>query len=275
MNSKIKYIKKNFDQVIIVSTLAKLTYNNLNSLNVDEALILKSLKRANPQLENKNLDAISEYLQELDEDQLLGLSNNVKGILHEIQFIEIENNDGDNITASLFTDSNHPDTDVVLTNNDNGEVFEVQLKATDSSSYVNDWIDNHQNGEILITDELAEKMELETSGISNDELTADVNEFIEKIIELDDNNDFWDYMPELPAISIAITGFYLFKKYKDNEISYEVLKSKFIRLTGMKIAKFAIISGLMLIPVVNVIIGAGILYNLLNNAGKIANKYVP
>ncbi len=275
MSSKIKYIKKNFDQILIVSTLAKLTYNNLNSLNEDETLILKSLKRANPQLENKNLDEISDYLQELDEDQLLGLSNNVKGILHEIQFVEIENNDGDNITASLFTDTNHKDTDVVLTNSDTGEIFEVQLKVTDSSSYVNDWIENHQNGEILITDELAEKMGLETSGISNVELTTDVNEFVEKIIELDEGNEFWDYIPELPAISIAISGFHLFKKYKDNEISFEVLKSKFIKLTGMKMAKFMFIAGLMMIPVINVIVGAGILYNLLNNAGKLANKYVP
>ena len=33
------------------------------------------------------------YIVEMDEDQLLGLSNNIKGILHEIQFVEIENND--------------------------------------------------------------------------------------------------------------------------------------------------------------------------------------
>jgi len=275
MNSKIKYIKKNFDQILIVSTLAKITFNNLSSLNNDETLILKALKRANPNLEGKSLDEISDYLQGLDEDQLLGLNNNVKGILHEIQFVEIENNDGDNITASLFTDTYHKDTDVVLTNNDTGEMFEVQLKATDSSSYVNDWIDNHENGEILITEELAEKMELETSGSSNNELTTDVNNFVEKIVELDESDELWDYIPELPAITIAISGFYLFKKYKNNEISFTELKWKFVKLTGMKIAKFTFIAGLMMIPVINVIIGAGLLYNLLYKTGTFANKHVP
>ena len=136
MSSKIKYIKKNIDQFLIVSTLAKITFNNINSLSNDETLILKSLKRANPNLEGKDLDEISEYLRGLDEDQLLGLSNNVKGILHEIQFVEIENNDGDNITASLFTDTNHKDTDVVLTNNATGEVFEVHFTFGDSCRFL-------------------------------------------------------------------------------------------------------------------------------------------
>jgi len=275
MNSKIKYIKKNFDQILIVSTLAKITYNNLTSLNNDETLILKALKRANPNLEGKSLDEISDYLQGLDEDQLLGLNNNVKGILHEIQFVEIENNDGDNITASLFTDTNHKDTDVVLTNNDTGEIFEVQLKATDSTSYVNDWINSHENGEILITEELAEKMDLETSGLSNNELTTDVNNFVDKIVELEESDELWDYIPELPAITIAISGFYLFKKYKNNEISFSELKWKFVKLTGMKIAKFTLIAGLMMIPVINVIVGTALLYNLLYKTGTIANKYVP
>jgi hypothetical protein len=275
MNSKIKYIKKNFDQILIVSTLAKITYNNLTSLNNDETLILKALKRANPNLEGKGLDEISDYLQGLDEDQLLGLNNNVKGILHEIQFVEIENNDGDNITASLFTDTNHKDTDVVLTNNDTGEIFEVQLKATDSSSYVNDWINSHENGEILITEELAEKMDLETSGLSNNELTTDVNNFVDKIVELDESDELWDYIPELPAITIAISGFYLFKKYKNSEISFSELKWKFVKLTGMKIAKFTLIAGLMMIPLINVFVGAALLYNLLYKTGTLANKYVP
>lgn len=275
MNSKIKYVKKNFDQILIVSTLAKITYNNLTSLNNDETLILKALKRTNPNLEGKSLDEISDYLQGLDEDQLLGLNNNVKGILHEIQFVEIENNDGDNITASLFTDTNHKDTDVVLTNNDTGEIFEVQLKATDSTSYVNDWINSHESGEVLITEELAEKMDLETSGLSNDELTTDVNNFVDKVVELDENDELWDYIPELPAITIAISGFYLFKKYKNNEISFSELKWKFVKLTGMKIAKFTLIAGLMMIPVINVIVGAALLYNLLYKTGTLANKYVP
>lgn len=273
--STIKYVKKEFDNILIVSTLAKIAYGNSTSLNVDESYVLQALKRANPNLENQTTEEISEYLKNFDENQLLGLSNNVKGILHEIQFVEIENSDGDNFTASMFADSNHKNTDILLSNNNTGEISEIQLKATDSSSYVQDWIENNEDGEILITKELAEKMNLETSGISNKELTTDVNQFVDKLIELDENDELWDYIPTLPAISIAISSFYLFKLYRENKITLNTLKIKFIKLTGMKIAKFTIIAGLMMIPVINVIVGTGILFKLLYGTGKIANKYVP
>ncbi|RED48803.1 hypothetical protein [Seonamhaeicola aphaedonensis] len=271
----IKYIKKEFDNLLIVSTLAKIAYQNFDALSEEETYILQALKRANPELENQTTEEISEHLQDLDETQLLGLSNNVKGILHEIQFVEMENNDGDSVTAAMFGDTNHQNTDILLTDNNTGEVTEIQLKATDNPSYVQDWIDNHPEGEILVTEELAEKMNLETSGISNEELTTDVHDFLDKLIELDENDELWDYIPTLPAISIAVSSFYLFKLYRDNKISFNTLKIKFIKLTGMKVAKFTIIAGLMMIPVINVIVGAGILFKLLYGAGTLANKYVP
>jgi hypothetical protein len=261
--------------VLIISTLVKISLDNFDKLNEKETLVLQATKRAIPKLHDKSTEELSEYLQEMDEDQLLGLANNVKGILHEIQFVEIENSDGDEFTASLFTDTNHPDTDVILTNNITGEISEVQLKATDSSSYVNDWINNHEDGEILVTEEIAEKMGLQSSGQLNSELTVDVNEFVEKLIELDDDSNLWDYIPTLPAISIAIASFHLFRLYKDDKISFQTLKVKFALLTGKKIAKFSIIAGLMMIPIVNVIVGAGLLFNLLYGVGTLANKYVP
>ena len=270
----VKYVKKKFDSILIVSTLAKISYGKLDVLSEDETFVLQALKRAVPDLGSKNTKEISDYLQGLDENQLLGLSNNVKGILHEIQFVEIENSDGDSISASLFTDTNHPGTDVILTNHETGETLEIQLKATDSNSYVNEWMEAHPEGEILVTEEIAEKMELETSGISNEELTTDVNSFVKKIVELDDNDSLWDYIPGLPAISIAVSSFYLFKLYRENKISWNTLKSKILKLTGMKIAKFSIIAALMMIPGVNVVVGAGLLFNLLYVSGTFVNRHV-
>lgn len=273
MNS-IQYIKKNIDNTLILSGLAKLAFGDINSLNENEQLVLQSLKRAVPDLQDKNLDEIQDYLQALDENQLVGLANNVKGVLHEIQFVKIENEDGDDITAALFTDTNHQDTDVILTNETTGETIEVQLKATDSESYVNDWISNHDEGEILVTEELAEKMNLESTEISNDEITADVNEFIDKLINLDHDNSLWDLMPELPAVSIAIAGYVLFLEYKKGAISWSTFKVKFIKLTGVKIAKFTLIAALMMVPVVNVVVGSTLLFNVLYNTGTYLNRNV-
>ena len=274
MNPTIKYIKKEFDYLLIASTLMKIAFDNLASLDGKELDILDALKRANPNLQNLSNQEIGNYLSDLDDDQLVGLTSNVKGVLHEIQFVEIENNDGDSVTASMFTDTNHKDTDILLRDNVTGEITEVQLKATDSSSYVQDWIDNHPDGHIQVTEELAEKMNLETSGLSNKDLTTDVNSFMDKLIEMDEGDELWDYMPLLPAISIAICGFFLIKKWRNGEISFATLKIKFLKLTGEKALKFTVIAVLMAIPVVNVVVGAGILFKLLYGAGSLANRYV-
>jgi hypothetical protein len=274
VNPTVKYIKKEFDYLLIATTLAKIAFDNHAVLDGKEIDILDALKRAKPDLQNLSNQEIGNYLSDLDDEQLVGLSSNVKGILHEIQFVEIENNDGDSITASMFTDTNHQDTDILLRDNITGEITEIQLKATDSSSYVQDWIDNHPEGHIQVTEELAEKMNLETSGLSNQDLTTDVNNFIDKLIEMDESDELWAYMPLLPAISIAICGFFLIKKWKNGEITFATLKIKFLKLTGEKALKFTVIAVLMSIPVVNVVVGAGILFKLLYGAGSLANRYV-
>ena len=161
---------------------------------------------------------------------------------------------------------------MLLTNQRTGETLEVQLKATDSESYVNQWISSHDDGEIWVTEEIAERMGLKSTGISNEELTADVNEFCDKLIHLDDNDTLWDYIPALPAISIAIAGYYLYLEYKKGNITFSTFKIKFIKLTGIKVAKFTFIAVLMMVPVVNVAVGASLLFSFLHNTGSFLNK---
>ena len=66
---------KKIDSVLIVSTLAKIAFDNFDNLNSDELMVLQAFKRANPKFENSNLDEISDYLQGLNDEQLTGLSN--------------------------------------------------------------------------------------------------------------------------------------------------------------------------------------------------------
>ena len=272
--SKVKYIKKNIDKALVLGALAKLTFGSSETLNADDELVLQALRRAVPETQSMRLEQIQAYLQAFDDNQLVGLANNVQGVLHEIQFVMIENEDGDEVTAALFTDTNHPGTDVILTNEQTGESIAVQLKATDSESYVYDWVENHDEGEILVTEEIAERMDLESTGISNEGLTADVSEFITKIIDLDEDDSLWDYIPELSAVTIAISGAYLFQTYRKGEISFTTFKNKFINLTGMKLAKFTFISGLMMVPGVNVVVGATLLFSLLYNTGSFLSKNI-
>ena len=271
---KINYKNFNFDNTLILATIAKVAYENNPSFSDDEELILHSIKRANQEFSNLSTSEIGTILSHYDEDQMLGFANNVKGILHELQFIEIENEDGDNFTASIFPDTNHKGTDVMLTDEETGEIIEVQLKATENSSYINEWFEEYPEGEILVTEEIADKMNLNSSGISNEKLTVETEEFVNKIIESSDEDEFWEYLPFLPTISIAIAGFALFLRYRKSEIDFKTFKNKFIKLTGIKVAKFSIIAALMAIPGLNVITGATILFLTLNTYGKLLKRYV-
>lgn len=269
---EIRYKDVPVDNSLILGTIAKLIYDNHASFSEDENLILHAIKRSNFSFADLSPEEIGEVLSGYDEDQLLGFSNNVKGILHELQYVEIVNTDDSHYTASLFPDTNHEGFDIMMTDHETGEIVKIQLKATDSTSYVNAWIDEYPDGEILVTQEIAEKMDLETTGISNDELTVSVNDFVDKLVESSDTDDFWDYMPYLPAISIAIAGSALFFRYRKGDMDFTTFRTKFLKLTGLKIVKFSIILTLLMIPGVNIVTGAGILFMTMVKSNELLRK---
>ena len=113
--------------------------------------------------------------------------NNVKGILFELEYVEIENSDGDSIFAYQFEQTNYPTYDVQLIDEQTGEIAEIQLKATNSASYVKSWMDEHGDN-IVVTDEVAEELGLEGVGISNEELEVKVEDFVEKIKDVEEES---------------------------------------------------------------------------------------
>ncbi len=228
--------------------------------------VLAALKRAHADLEDASLPEIQEYLRGLDESQVRGLVSNVKGVLHEMEFVRLENEDGDSVYASFFESTNHPDNDIVLIDKNSGDVWEVQLKATDSASYVEAWIGAHPGGEILVTDELAERMELPTTGQLNGQLTADVEEFVDKLLAAEPESDFWDYVPALAVSSIAVAVWGLWRRYGQGEIDWFEFKSLAARVTGLKVGKIGIIGLLLSMPVVGQVTGALLVARLLLNS---------
>jgi hypothetical protein len=263
----IHYLRTNFDSAAIVAALLAVALTDEpGNLEERDLAILAALRRSNSMLEDASLSEIQHYLRGLDEEQILGLVSNVKGILHEMEFVRIENEDGDSIYASIFDETNHPGTDVQLLDQATGEVWEVQLKATDSASYVTDWIEQHPGGEILVTDELAQKMDLPTSGQSNEELTTSVEDFVDRMLTTKDADDFWDYFPALGVASSAVVVWELWQRHQRGEVSRERFMRLAARATGLKIAKIGAIALLLSIPVVGQVTGAALVARLLLSA---------
>ena len=122
-------------------------------------------------------------------ESLMGAANNIKGIAHELIYVKTENEDGDTVYAFLPEDTNNPQFDVLTINTETGEQNWEQLKTTMNSDHVNNWIEKYpgSEGSLKVNVEMANKLGFDTSGVSDKELTIDVNNFLDKIIKMDDN----------------------------------------------------------------------------------------
>lgn len=115
----------------------------------------------------RNVNSNFEYMSDseiwwetlfMETDSLVGLSSLTKGAL-------FENMVANDIGGELFEQFNHPVTDIVI------DGTEIQLKATDSVSYVNNAL---ENSTVMATSEVAENTGAIDSGILNEDLTDQV-----------------------------------------------------------------------------------------------------
>lgn len=258
------YISKRFDEVAILATLGKLAFTPDPTLLEEDYAVLIALRRSSPEWELSIPDT-AERLASYDEAQIGGLVNNVKGILHELEFQRLENEDGDTVVAALFPDTNHRTVDIQLVDQQSGDTWELQLKATDNVSMIGSWIDANPDTEIFVTEELAEKMGLPSSGLSNEDLTIRVEDFVDRMVDLEyePNETLWDYFPPLVAASAGIITFELWRQYRSGVITFEEFKVLTIKTLGVKAAKYGIIFTALAVPGVNVVVGAYVLSSLI------------
>jgi hypothetical protein len=152
---------------------------------------------------------------------------------------------------------------VVLTDTTTGESWDVQLKATDSVGYVQEWMDDHPDGEILVTQELADQLDLPTSGMTNEGLTVRVSDFVDRIEDAPDDAPFWSHVPVLTIASLSLVAIELYRRYRAGSITASQLRRKLALATGLKAAKLAALVLLLSIPVVNVVVAAGLIAKLI------------
>ena len=263
-SNSFKYLRKNFDELAIAGLLGQLAIRASNrGFSDDELSVLAALRRANPQFEALSPDEIGTSLATMAEHQVAGLVSSVKGVLHEMEFVQIENSDGDSVTASVFGSASHPDYDILIFDGETDQWSQIQLKATDSTSYVQDWIDNHPDGEILITEEIAEKMDLPSSGSSNEELTVRCEDFLDKLLDIEDAGTLSTSLAMLTPLSICIASWGLVKRRRTGQISGKVFRRYLALITGKKVLKLGSIMLLMSIPIINVVTAVVLLSKLL------------
>ena len=162
----------------VSAVFLKLLAEDLPDFSEDEKLVLDALRRSNGALADATEEELADYVQSLSPEQLTGLKNNVKGIYHELAFAARENGDGDEYIVELFEDSNHPGADVRIINTETGELTEIQLKATKYEAYVREHNQRYEDVAIFATEEVAASAGVESSEITNKELTRDTEQVI-------------------------------------------------------------------------------------------------
>lgn len=270
----VRYLKNNFDEAAILGCLVDLAFKPGFELSEENQAILSALRRSAEDFKYSSVEEIGNRLSNYNDNQIEGLVSNVKGIAHEMEFVKLENEDGDSIYASLYPDTNHPGYDVQLFDEDAGEHWAVQLKASDDKSYVNQWIEQHPDGEIIVTDELAEKMGIESSGIENAEVTTQVEDFVDKLINHDDVETLSSYFSMLALASVAIVIWELWKRYKAGQLSYSRFKLLAGMAAGKKTIKVGALVALLSIPGVNVIVGAAMVAQLIYSTTEMASGHL-
>ena len=243
---------KGLDEALILASFAAIQ-NGVIDTETDEA-VLAAFQRFSSK--TQDLESTQNYLNGLSEDQITGVVSNVKGILHEVEFVNSENMDGDSITAEMFQEANHKGFDVVMNDSSMGATWEAQLKTTDNPDYVQEWIKQYPDGEILVSQEIADKLGLETSGFSNQELTVRVEDFIDQLTSTGVFSSVWGLFPTLPLISALVVLYQLRRRYKAGDISKKRFVFMSIKITGVKTIKFAFYMILMSIWGLNILVGA-------------------
>lgn len=261
---KQKYISKRFDEAAVLVTLSKLAFEPEPELVEGDYMVMSALQRSSPDW-NLTIEDTGTRLASYSDDQIAGLVSNVKGILHEMEFVRLENDDGDSIVASLYPDTNHKSVDVQLLDQNTGDTWSVQLKATDDIGYVNSWIDSNPDTEIIVTDELANQMDLPTSGLNNDDLTVRVEDFVNRMLELESSGhlELFDDMPPFIVISSGIIVFELWRRYRRGDISLSQFKQMTFMTLGIKTAKYGVLFSALAVPGLNVIVGAYMLASMI------------
>ena len=256
------YVRNNFDEMAILAAFVSIANDsNVGPLSRDESFVLSAIRRSSNRFSDASIEEIGEMLREYDPSQMPGLVNNVKGILFELEFVEIENSNGDSIFAYQFEETNYPAYDIQLIDQETGQIEEIQLKATDSASYVQSWMDEHGDN-IVVTDEVAERMGLQGVGVSNDELEVRVEDFVAKLQELDDRT--LEYvLGSLGAISLALSLILVFRQYMNNQISKDQFLFLSAQIAGRRIAKYSLIAVALSLPGLNFLTAVGLAMNLI------------
>ena len=134
---------------------------------IEEQEVFEAVRRGYGDLSDATDGEVIDYFADIDDESWTGHMSNIKGILFEQEYVDMLGEEG--VEAALFEHTNHPDTDLQIFE-DGSVVEELQLKATDSASYLTSTLAENPDIAIIATTEVASGFDTDMvidSGISD------------------------------------------------------------------------------------------------------------
>jgi len=196
------------DLTVVAANLSPQIFWEDNTL---DPLVLRALNETNPTFDPTSLSNYSD-------GQMLGVINSTKGKYFEY-LVEDKLNAGEIVGDVVLPEGYHavvasnltqPGWDIQILDQDGSIADYLQLKATNSISYIHETLDRYPDITILGTSEIADKANglILDSGINEQEITEQVSDCITDL-DPDFISDFLDaFNPLMPLVFILATEGY-------------------------------------------------------------------
>ena len=147
-------------EMFLAGSYAYLLSGNYDGLKGPFAqLWLEAWRESHPtQLKNATVEEIKELADSYDAESFPRLVQNVNSKFYEILETTHENADGDEWSAELIVDQNHPASDAVFYNQETGQYIEINYKFTLNENYIESHIQRYPDVPVVAPPEVAEKI---------------------------------------------------------------------------------------------------------------------
>ena len=174
-----------YPEFAIAGALYGLLTESVVSSDRESQLALDALRRVKTEWNGASEGTLAEALSDYAPERLVGVASNAKGIYHELLFADDYNRTHTDTVATLHTLPNHPGSDIQIRDRETGELIsEIQLKAGSSVQGVREHFEKYPDIPVSATAEIAAKIdECESSGISNVEITREMNDMLDEVVD--------------------------------------------------------------------------------------------
>ena len=237
MNADLDFKKKIKGEIFFAGSMAYLLDGKSSNLQGPlSEMWLESWRMSftNKLAPDASIDDIRILAESYSPNQMPGVENLVQSKFYEILESTYENMDGDKWSAKLFTDPNHPATDVRFYNTETQQTYEVNYKLTDDTNYIEHHLAKYPDTPVITSPEVAEKM--------NNPLVSGGKYHPDEVIKLSDknfnallNSEHDLYLQEgaaaagLIVLSLHLFPFFVaYQKGKINKNQFETAVKKFV-----------------------------------------------